>query len=186
MKNEVELKFDGYYFKGRVYPRVSNILVDAGRIKDLQYYTEQSAALGRNVHKYTQMLDEDRLEDGSGDPRLSGYYKAYRQWRSDYADRVVIKTIEKPVVNLKYKYAGTPDREMFVDGDFALLSIKTGVYARWHVLQEEAYSQCYKNRPCCYGLYLKDNGRYKFGKVEEPGAEQAWLACVTLYYWGHK
>lgn len=127
-------KYHDYYYGGDRVPCVSDILaiVDSIAMKDIpRKYIEAAGELGTAVHEATERFEYgdydlvrtiDELET-DGDIDTINYIIAYQGFRQQH-DSIPL-AIEEQVYSEKYGIAGTIDRVMRIDGEMAIIDIKS-------------------------------------------------------------
>ena len=170
---------------------VTSLLGDAGLI-DFSMIPEAMRGhymdRGSKVHRATELFDEDDLDASSVDPVLAGYLDAYVNFVDAYGDRYKIIKSEVMVTHPVQRYAGQYDRLCIIDGELAILDIKSGALQPWVALQLEAYRVAHNAEnvdkiEARYALSLSKEGKYFLKKYVNPSDASAWLAVVTLARW---
>jgi hypothetical protein len=129
-----------YYLNGRPLPSVTQVL---GALLNYDFLDEQDRARyldrGRRVHEATHDDDLGRCCESALDPEIQGYLRAWRKFRRDFDFRHL--SIEQPVCNPEYGYAGRLDRTaMLRGGGLAIIDIKTGAMPASAPYQLAAYA----------------------------------------------
>lgn len=152
-----------------------------------QYFLDQAAKRGTNVHKATEAIDKFgtvEVED-----EYAGFVKAYVAFLKEHD--VSWEKIEWPVCNghnMAMPYAGTVDRYGALDGEAVILDIKTtanisGLHKLCYTAQLNLYKLAVeKEKPVekLWVLQLKKDGTYKLIQLEEN--EALANACLTMHY----
>lgn len=152
-----------------------------------QYFLDQAAKRGTNVHKATEAIDKFgtvEVED-----EYAGFVKAYVAFLKEHD--VSWEKIEWPVCNghnMAMPYAGTVDRYGALDGEVVILDIKTtanisGLHKLCYTAQLNLYKLAVeKEKPVekLWVLQLKKDGTYKLIQLEEN--EALANACLTMHY----
>ncbi len=170
------------YFKGGAeLPSVTRILSEMGFV-DKSFYTPDSATRGSYVHKATELDDHGELDDESIDDIILPYLTAWRAFKRE--SRVIIREIEKPVCNEIYRYAGTLDRIVELNGTQAILDIKSGNIEAWVGLQLAAYAMA-ESKPNIqrYAVQLSNDGKYKVHHFTDTNDRNIFTAAVACYHW---
>jgi hypothetical protein len=157
-------------------------LVD-DRMKD-PYYLKR----GRYIHRACELWDRGELDESTVDPQILPRLEAWKVFRKDTG--FVPDLIEQFFYHPLYLYGFKPDRTGSLNGDEALIDIKSSIH-RLDALQGAAYWQGLKaNRITCkkvFDLYLRDNGRYSLVKAENMKRDfQTFLAILTAYRYKEK
>ena len=151
-----------------------------------QYFLDQAAKRGTNVHKATEAIDKFgtvEIED-----EYAGFVKAYVSFLKDH--NVSWEKIEWPVCRKddEMPYAGTIDRVGTLDGKTVILDIKTtanisGLHKLCYTAQLNLYNLAVEKEKLVDGLWvlqLKKDGTYKLIQLEEN--KELAQACLTMHY----
>lgn len=165
---------------GTPIPSVTQVLKAAGVIDD-RWYTAEARDKGSAVHKLCERYAQGERQDRHGRALADlPYVNAFARWVADYcvwAIATECRVYHK--VNGK-AYAGTFDLLAEIEGRRELIDIKSGVPARWHVVQLAAYAmaQPTDDTGASWGrsvnpdriavLYLKADGTYRYAPI--PGS----------------
>ncbi len=170
---------------------VTSLLGDAGLI-DFSMIPEAMRGhymdRGSKVHRATELFDEDDLDYDALDPVLKKYMDGYIKFRMDFLGRCKIIKSEVIVRHPVQRYAGKIDRVCIIDGELAVLDIKSGALQSWVALQTEGYKQAHNAEnvdkiKARYALSLSKEGKYKLQKYADAGDAAVWLAVVALARW---
>ena len=114
-----------------------------------------------------------------------GAYAAYTTWKEQ--SRLLLVSLETPLVSREYRFGGTPDAIVNIGGRFAIVDLKTSnaIY-RDYLLQVAAYKQLwdenYPETPITGGFHIlrfsKEDG--DFGHHHYPDLGSAWKMFVHL------
>ena len=192
-----------YLVDGQEVPSVTTILnymsdVEYGKVNPA--VLEQAARRGTLVHEYTELYDYDALPDEI-EYEVAPYIQAYMKFIRDYKPNWIL--IEGQVYNDVYNYAGTVDRIGDIDGELAVVDIKTLAsptkMQKFTVsAQTEAYRRAYiymlmddELIPASpihrYALYLGKDGEYNLVDLDEYDKKygyDSWgmfLICLEMY-----
>lgn len=175
-----------YKVGGRVVPSVTQILaaVDRDLWRVPTSILEAAAALGSAVHKATELDDLDDLDEESLAAPVAPYLAAWRRFRAETGFAPV--TIEERLHNAMYGYCGTLDRVGHLDGQLALLDIKSGVAWPSHGPQTAAYQDAYERQSgkkidLRLVVYLRDDGTYRMVAQRDKTDWSVFLAALTIY-----
>ena len=150
-----------------------------------QYFLDQAAKRGTNVHKATEAIDKFgtvEIED-----EYAGFVKAYVSFLKEH--EVSWGNIEWPVCRKddEMPYAGTIDRVGALDGKTVILDIKTtanisSLHKLCYTAQLNLYRLAVKEKPVeeLWVLQLKKDGTYKLIQLEEN--KELAQACLTMHY----
>lgn len=190
LNREFRFEPEGHkYFLGDLeLPSVTTVLKDE-RLIDATWYDNQGRWRGSAIHLALQYLDEDTLDHDSVSPEHIGYVEAYLNFKAAYS--FVPDLIEKPLWHPVFRYAGTPDRTGLINGNQAVLDIKTGATVPVDKIQLAAYAGML-GIPEAYErirLHLKKDGKYgiKTYPREEASADFAvFLSALNVWNWKRK
>ena len=142
---------------------------------------EQAALRGTAVHLATETLDKWGQADI--EEEYLPYLQAYAAFRHDHS--VSWDLIEVPMYHPEYRYAGTLDRYGLLDGEKALVDVKTTytVYRPLCAAQLNLYRLMLIARGYpvqrLYILHLKKDGTYKL--ISFPMEDALALSLITLH-----
>lgn len=186
---EVTLEKEAHVYtdeKGRVIPGITTILTEA-RMLDTAWFTDVGKARGSAVHAACHYLDEGDLDLGSVDPQIQGYVRAWEKFVRESA--FIPSLIEHVVWSDTYRFAATLDRFGIMNGNFAVIEIKTGEVEPWAGVQtaaqmicllEQNYAPVIQKRGA---VRLRKDGTYRWNGFEDEGDIQAALGAVAVYHW---
>lgn len=172
-----------YAVDGVELPSVTTILAGAGLV-NAEYYTERCRWRGSAVHLACQLLDEQDLDHDSVDPEHYGYVEAYLRFLDDYDFKPEL--IEKSLWSPVFRFAGTPDRTGLINGNKAVIDLKTGAPVAADRLQLAAYESML-GTPGTWErirLHLKADGKYSIKQY--PRSEAAadfglFLSAINVF-----
>jgi hypothetical protein len=156
-----------YSVDGKRLPSVTDIIKPLMIFGDVGIQIiQQAARRGTAVHEYAELIDYGiDPDDLEVEPELAGYVTAYTRFLRDYKPEWEL--IEKPLYSLELGYAGTLDRFGIIDGEKAIVDIKTSSSAvRSTRIAWAVQLEAYLNLLGCgfakrYDLWLKNNGTYQ-------------------------
>lgn len=149
---------------------------------------------GSAVHEATVMYDYSGEIPDDFPAEYAPYLEAYAQFRSDYHPKWEL--IEHSMGDRVFGFAGTLDRFGLIDGEYAILDIKTSYKVDMPSLSAQltAYrSLLYKEYPPekwdailekglnLYGLQLMRNGKYRLYKCDESVGDILFQSCLKIY-----
>ena len=186
-----------YLVDGQEVPSVTTIL---NYISDVEYgkvapaVLEQAARRGSLVHSYTEDIDYGCVPD-EVEWEIAPYLKAYKQFLRDYKPDWLL--VEAPVYNEVYGYAGTVDRYGVIDGEYAVVDIKTlasptkmqkfTVSAQTSAYYQAIYETYGYGTHKRFALYLGKDGEYNLVDLNEYDQKykyNSWgmfFTCLELY-----
>ena len=166
------------------YPGVSEILKDVGFSSSKINWNPHKTQLGTDVHKYCEDLDRGLKPDIPDEAK--GYVRAYKKWLKEM--NVKILEVELFINNDDFEYAGQLDRVAIVNGVKSIVDLKTGVEAKLHGVQLNAYAFAYeqihedKTPLTRAGLYLRETGKYKYKTYNDPADLQDFVAACRVFH----
>ncbi|NIQ92421.1 MAG: hypothetical protein GWN93_26950 [Deltaproteobacteria bacterium] len=196
LRSVEEFRFDTHEYRlhGVVVPGVTDVMKTAGLI-DGWFYDEFSLKRGQAVHRATELHDKGVLKSSSIHPVVEPFYRAYTSFLGDTGFRPLI--IEAWGIDHVYRFGGMVDRVGLLNGDVALIDIKTGGLPWWTAVQTSAYERLLVNNyfKCNYpeeiianaktfkryGLQLRNNGRYSLTHYSDPENWLDFVAALRLY-----
>lgn len=171
-----------YRCGGVKFPSVSQVLQYAGLI-DTRWYTPGSSEAGTQLHSVCRLLDMDMIElsDLTDNAVLHNRAEAWLNYKA--VSKIEIIESEKPRGNKTYKFCGTPDRVVMLNGRKAVLDIKSGAPASWHGLQLNGYRLLVDpDIDVLYTVRVKPDG--KFSLKQYPISDE-FLNYVSLFWRDH-
>lgn len=184
-----ELAFDEsshtYSIGGSMLPSVTQILqqlTDFSRVPP--DVLAAKAALGTRVHAACEYDDEGDLDESSVDADVEPYLQGYRRFLADTRARVVCN--EQRVWHATYRYAGTLDRVMIIDGERWLIDIKTSIATPATAgPQTAAYLAALGDRSVTRrgALRLRPDATYRLDALTGADDWSVFLACLTIHNW---
>ena len=159
-------------------------LKSMGYIND-RFYTVGGTARGTDVHEATRLLDQRKLNWATVG-RVAHELAEYRRFK--VTERFTPLTIEKPVANLTYGYATTPDRFGLLGrgkAHRAVVQIKAGNPEPWVGLQLALEALCWPGSSPIrrYALELPARGPYRLHEYTDPLDFQLALGAVAGANW---
>ena len=154
-------KSDHAYFLNSVsIPSVTQILTGSGLSdysKVPEDILERAAKLGKAVHDTTHFHTKGTLDTSSLDPVLNLYLEQWMRFLKMHVDLSAPRCSEIPVYCKKSWYAGTADFWGIVNGEPAVVEIKTTKkQMEAHKPQVAAYRNAYAPAKKCYLIYLSE------------------------------
>lgn len=176
-----------YKVGGYRVPSVTEALAIAGLIDFSgvpERILEAAAERGRLAHHVTALID--RGEDtGRITNEIQPYVAAYEKFRAD--THFYPKLIEETVVSTKYLFAGTLDRFGWLNGEPALIDLKTSSQiARWIGLQLAGYAIALEEQMGeitnlkRFALRLHAEGTYSLHRFRSASDRADFLAAVRI------
>lgn len=150
---------------------------------------ERKRLLGKAVDAAITMDVQGTLDEESAfSASWAGYFMA---WRTFCAQKGIgpgeIWHAQKSAYHPQWMYAGTPDLELLIDGEWSVLDVKC-TYELYPTvkIQTAAYSEIAGPEVTRrYSLLLKEDGRY--GLEEHTGDDfGVFLALLTIHNWRAK
>jgi len=195
-----------YFVEGKPYPSVTHILGDVLKKPAIEYWkckqmwltmvkeptqsmeqamssmygvSDRAKTRGTAVHSIVEAwkVNDIKIETT---PELQPFADAFYQWLRDTNPKKLES--EKTIINYKEGYAGTLDLLVEIDGQKAVVDVKTskdGETYRDAFLQVSAYLGALSDVKRGFVLGLGENGKYTFKEVD-PSID-AFLACKKIY-----
>lgn len=180
-----------YRVKGTITPGVSEVL-EAEGVTDFSFIpgTDRQGYLdrGRRVHLATEYYDDKTLDMDSIDPGDRGYIDAYdlfcrrNKWEPELT--------EEKVAHEALGYCGTLDRIGVLNGDVALLDIKSGGHYPSARLQLWAYALAAVDCGLIETLpekqvvvQLMQDATYRLHYHGDRKDRLAWMNIIGAYNW---
>lgn len=183
-----------YRLDGRVLPGVTSLLeslYDFGAIPE--WILDRKSQIGTDVHLACEFVDDDSLDEDSIEPEIRGYVDAYRRFLRE--NDVKWTHVEHRAYHSTRFYAGTLDREGFVNGDVTQLDLKTVATLTDAVgVQLAGYVELRRNEraragddspfnPKRQALQLMPTGKYRLVPFASPDDLPCFLSLLTLNVW---
>ena len=146
---------------------------------------EHARQRGTAVHQACHFLDEGDLDWATVSPEIEPYVRAWERFKADTG--ITLVEIEKPRYHATLGLAGTPDRVVILGGKKGIIDLKTydpdentGVQLAGYSFLEFGPQPIY-DVPERWGLWLKDDGRYKLTPpYTDRGHEAVILAALVI------
>lgn len=173
-----------YRHAGQRVPNVTRILsclTDYSRVPiDV---LAAKADLGRRVHQACEYHDDNDLDDESVAPDVMPYLQGYRRFLQEARPRIELN--ERRVWNPVFRYAGTLDRVLLIDGVRWLVDLKTCFRTPASAGPQTAaymaalpHGHQVKRRAA---LRLLPDATYRLEPLEQPDDWAIFLACLTVH-----
>lgn len=171
-------------------PHVTDILAGVGII-DTSWFTDYARDRGTAVHLAAQYLDEGTLDRSTLDPAVRVRLRGYEQFLKEVEPEIL--HTELALEHKAFRYCGTTDRVVIINGRWGVLDIKPPAQEPWHGLQLAAYLEATKNQIGTpkghsdgrWSLHLGD-GSYKLIPHHGPKGRNDWpvfMSALNLYNW---
>lgn len=187
MINTVTLGKDGFYHDAekRPYVRVSTVLKEFGFI-DGQHFDEDSRLRGTAVHKAIEFRFKGTLNEKTLDPQLRGWVDAVDSFMAE--NKFVPKYLEAAVLSPLYRFAGRLDAFGDMNGEPAIIDIKSGSAGKATDLQTAAYAHCMArllgvSKVRRYALELRPTGSYRLKPFANDNSEGVFLGLAAAYWY---
>lgn len=204
-------RFDAHQHKYYVGDRELISVTTLLKIMGLQWYPDNEAVrlkmeLGSYVHQITEYYDKNRLgysvkfypeniykndaiRKENGMHEALPYFEAYKKFLQDTDCEIV--EVETRYYHPAWWYAGTIDRLVRLNGQLAILDLKTGIPIPATALQIGGYAELYRHwqgvTPKGHVLYLQKDGNYKLKEIERiPEQANTFLSALSIHYWKQK
>lgn len=174
-----------YRLNGLIIPSVTTVMkpLSATVYKDVDEATLATAAnRGTSVHEAIENFCLFGIKDC--DPQFQPYFDAFLAWYKEY--RVEVLASEVAVYNRIYRYAGTIDLIVRINGEIWLIDLKTTAVLN-HMLtsvQLAGYGAALASHGIKFDrrgiLHLKKTGKFKFDESNKKDDEEAWTTFGAL------
>lgn len=174
-----------YNLDGRALPSVTDVIRDNRLGGDFSRVApdvlERARQLGSAVHVALHYHDEGTLDEATVDPAVAPYLAA---WRRFLAERqVAVVEMERRFADATYRFAGTLDRIVVVDGRRVLIDVKSGAVDGAD-LQTAAYAHLAcepaTTRRWAVQLHPERLVPYTVHPYQNPGDWRIFLAALQL------
>jgi len=176
-------KSHSYFLDGVKLISVTGVLREA---RLMEYFSGHGMYMdrGTNVHAVTELEDKGALKIEEMPHPLAGYVDGWKKFKEDMKIEVI--SSEEPVYHPTYLYAGMLDRRVLWKNKEAVIDIKSGVSAPWHVLQTIGYAKCFDRPLLRFCLYLGNDGTYSMEEHKDPSDWDVFRAALALVNWKRK
>lgn len=174
-----------YRLDGVRLPSVTEVLEQLGFIEP-QFYTEEGRRRGLDVHYFCQYLDEGDYDPAAAKARgVDGYVESWRKFK-EQAEGLKLLEIESRLYHPLYRFAGSPDRRVFLRGTEQIWDLKSGAPEDWHGYQTAAYEMLFAKHPRGQrprgGVHLQADGSLaKFKAHTDLNDGNYFIAFLTTY-----
>ena len=150
---------------------------------DTTWFREYDLTRGSALHAATHYLDQGDLDWATVDPVILGRLRQYQHFLDEV--RPEILAVEEAVEHAIYRYCGTLDRRLKINGREAVLDIKGPSEAAWNGVQLAGYVACFPGYLLRYNLYLSDE-RYRLVERKDRRDWDVFKAALVLSAWKEK
>lgn len=170
-----------YAVQGRKVLSVTQVLRIAG-VLQTGWYNEEAMHRGARVAVATALDDRDDLDPESCED-IMGYVESWRSFLRSVKHKII--AIEERVYQPVWRFAGTLDRRMSINGKPFIVDIKTGSAEPWHALQTAAYGLCFTPNAGYEraAVYLESDGRFKFVQHRDGNDTTVFAPCANVANW---
>jgi len=187
-----DLAFDApthtYRFAGQVVPSVTQLLDKLHSFAGVPHdVLEAAKERGTAVHVACELDDKGDLDEESVHPLVDGYLAGWRRFKAEMKPQIL--AIEDRGFNRLFRYAGTRDRRLLINGQPWTIDIKTSAAAHpcWG-LQLAAYTRlfdgCFEDRRGT--VQLRPDGTYSLLSWTDPADWPTFAGIVQLTHWSTK
>lgn len=134
------------------------------------------------MHFACQLHDEDDLDESSIEDDVAPYLAAYRRFLAETRASVIAN--ERRVFDPIYRYAGTLDRVMAIDGARWLVDLKTSIATPIITGPQTAgYLRALADPTVTRraALRLRPDGTYRLDALNDPNDWSVFLSALTLH-----
>lgn len=182
-----------YTLAGRVIPSVTQVLkqvVDFSMVPpDI---LERKCAIGSALHMAIALDHADDLDYDSLDASVLPYFEAWRKFVADMGRGLVVHAAEMPIASATYQYGVTPDIWGSVNGERAVIELKSTAAIHPSVaLQTAAQVQAIteggywiaNGTPRRFALQLQPSGKYRLQEFTAKGDFGVFIALRSVWGW---
>lgn len=184
-----------YTLDGRVIPSVTQILkqvVDFSMVApDI---LERKCAIGSALHMAIALDHADDLDYDSLDASVLPYFEAWRKFVADMGSKLWIMASERPMASATYQYGVTPDIWGSVNGERAVIELKSTAAihpsvalqtaAQAHAITEgEWWPGDVDGPPRRFALQLQPSGKYRLQEFTAKGDFGVFIALRSVWGW---
>lgn len=184
------LEFDpeahAYTVDGRPVPSVTQVLSIVHDFSMIPPDVLAAAAeFGQHVHEACDLYDRGELDEGSLDPALAPYLRAWRDFLQESGAQVIASELR--VYHETLGYAGSPDKVLWWRERVVIPDIKSTAVVPYLVgSQTAAYAKSYQSMhggkdPQRYCIHLKPDGSYQAYQRRDPADWSNFLSCLNVY-----
>lgn len=198
------LRFDEpshtYWVGAQRLPSVSEVLLPIQDFSGIpRNVLEAKANLGKVIHASAALDDVGDLDESTVYPLAQPYLDAWRKFRREF-ERFEFSLIEKPLVDTKLGFAGTPDRLAFDErGKGWVIDIKSTVeispvvgvqLAAYGALAQQHFRDLFSATGVQHLNYaavqLKPDGKYVFEEIRAASEWPTFLSLLNVRNWKAK
>lgn len=183
-----EVKFDPelheYHVDGVKFPNVTGIL---SPLSDFSMVPPdvlaRAAQFGKHVHTACELYDNGNLDREALDPALDEYLAGWIKFQTLCPVEIILN--ESLVYSLKYRYAGTLDRNAIYQKKLCMFDIKTGIPTPAVGPQTAAYAKAHKEMTGekikrRFTVLLRPND-FKLVEHADKNDFNIFLSCLNLH-----
>lgn len=175
-----------YRFRGQKRPGVSEIL-RAVNLTDAEFYTEAGRDRGTNLHDAIYLDHLGVLDPGSLTPECRKKFAGWERFKGEVVFEPLIEFCEKPMFHDLYLFGGCPDLPCILNGEPALLDVKSGGVERWAGYQLAGYELLLdhyrvfpKGIKKKYVIQLLEEA-YKLFPFQDKSDQHIFLSALNVY-----
>jgi hypothetical protein len=171
-----------YLLDGTEIPGVTRVLSDV-LMGGKQWADEAAMWRGSVVHSCCELDDRGTLDEATVDPAARGFLDAWRRFKAEM--RPEIFEVEIPRLSEKHRYAGRPDRVVFLNKNQTVLDIKSGGVGVATGIQLAAYCELTATMERA-AVRLEASGRYtltQYSVRDLRRDHQVFLSALAVWNW---
>jgi hypothetical protein len=178
------LQFDAeqhrYFLGDRELPSVTAVLGLLERFEGVPAATLEAAReFGVHVHLACDLDNRGLLDEASLDPALAPYLVGWRKYRAESG--IALLGSEVRLYDERLGYAGTCDVVGELNGQRAVIDIKSGAVPRTVGAQTAAYAHALGvRRRYCVQLLPND---YRATALKDPADWSVFVSCLNILNW---
>ncbi len=182
-----------YRWDGQIVPSVTqalSLLTDFSMAPPDVLKNKQ--VLGTAVHKMIELDANNDLDEAGLTESLKGYLEAWRGFKTETS--IVIESMEQKLFNPRYHYAGTYDLVGILQGERAVVDLKTSPFYPVNCLQTAAYLDLYNVNAKStadhvtkrFSLHIRPDGTYRLEPHKDRNDFSVFLSTVSIFQWKRK
>ncbi len=169
-----------YRVDGVVWPSVTQVLGLLDRFEGVPpAVLEAAREFGSHVHMACDLDNRGVLDEATLDPALRPYLDGWRKFRRESG--ITILASEHRIVDERLGYVGTCDVVGELNGQRAVIDIKSGAVPRTVGAQTAAYAHALGvRRRYCVQLLPND---YRATALKDPADWSVFVSCLNILNW---
>jgi len=157
-----------------------------GGVLDMNPAMVGTMALDRGTvcHEVLELEDKGELDEGSVEPSLVGYLRAWRSFRADVGWELLRDWVEEKAADDNLLVACRVDRVFVHHRSIMVLDIKTGVEQPWHAIQTAGQVVCLGVKTARrFSCYVKADGKYRLVEHKHKSDFVVFESAARVAWW---